>query len=73
MEMSDKVKPLTSFFIEDILSFNDTSSARIRGKCCSQERSPEWEEEPETLSEKLCPQDAALGERSGELVLKFFQ
>lgn len=76
MEMSGKVKPLTSFFIEDILSFKDSSSC---GKCCLQEeeeeeeRSPRWEEEPQTLSEKLCPQESELGQQSGELLLKFLQ
>lgn len=72
MEMSDKVKPLTSFFIEDILSFKDSSSSRI---CCpqEQERSSQWEEEPEMLSEKLCPQETDFREQSGEPLFKFWQ
>lgn len=72
MDMSGKVKPLTSFYIEDILSFKDSSSCE---KCCSQEeeRSPQWEEEPQMLSEKLCPQQFEPGEQSGEPLLIFLQ
>lgn len=59
--MSDTVKPLTSFLIEDILSVKDSS--RFKGKCCSQrvERCSQWKEESETLSEQLCPQDSPCG------------
>lgn len=66
MDMSGKVKPLTSFFIEDILSFKGSSSC---GRCCPQEeeRNPRWEEEPQVLAEKLCRQEF----ESGEPLLKF--
>ncbi|XP_071340267.1 homeobox protein Nkx-3.1 [Trachinotus anak] len=61
MEMSDTVKPLTSFLIEDILSIKDNT--RFNGRCCSQkmERCSQWKEECEKLSEKLCPQETAFG------------
>ncbi|XP_042278206.1 homeobox protein Nkx-3.1 [Thunnus maccoyii] len=61
MEMSDTVKPLTSFLIEDILSVKD--SARFNGKCCSQkmERFSEWEEESDKLSEQLSPLESTFG------------
>lgn len=67
MEMSDTVKPLTSFLIEDILSLKDSS--RLNGKCCSQkmERCSQWKEESETLSEQLCPRETAFGVQTGEL------
>ena len=80
MEMSGKAKPLTSFFIEDILSFKDSSSCGTR--CSRQEdeeeeeedeRSPQWEEEPQMLSAKLCSQESELGEQSGERLLKFLE
>ncbi len=66
MEMSDTVKPLTSFLIEDILSIKD--STRFNTKCCSQktERCSQWKEESETLSEQLCPQETALRVQTGE-------
>ncbi|XP_076587600.1 homeobox protein Nkx-3.1 [Chaetodon auriga] len=59
MEMSDAVKPLTSFLIEDILSIKD--GTRFNGKCCPQkmERCSQWEEESDTFSEQLCPQETA--------------
>lgn len=68
MEMSDTVKPLTSFLIEDILSVKDSS--RFNGKCCSQnmERFSQWEEESEKLSEQLCPLESAFGAQTGELL-----
>ncbi|XP_022056530.1 homeobox protein Nkx-3.1 [Acanthochromis polyacanthus] len=61
MEMSDTVKPRTSFLIEDILSIQD--STRFSGKCCSQkmERCSQWKEESENLSAPLCPQEEAFG------------
>lgn len=59
--MSDTVKPLTSFLIEDILSIQD--STRFNGKCCSQkmERCSQWKEESDNLSAQLCPQEEAFG------------
>lgn len=68
MEMSDAVKPLTSFLIEDILSVKD--GTRFNGKCCSQkmERCSQWMEESETLSEQLCPQETACGVQTGEVM-----
>lgn len=65
--MTDTVKPLTSFLIEDILSIKDGTD--FNGKCCLQvtERCSEWKEESEKLSEQLCPQDAAFGARTGEV------
>lgn len=81
MEISGKAKPLTSFFIDDILSFKDSSGC---GKCCLQEqeqdqeqeeeqekRSPRWEAEPQMVSEELCPQESERGQQSGERPLKF--
>ncbi|XP_070690478.1 homeobox protein Nkx-3.1 [Pempheris klunzingeri] len=67
MDMSDTVKPLTSFFIEDILSLKDSS--RLNGKCCSQKtgRCLQWKDESERLSEQLCPQDAAFGVQTESL------
>ncbi|XP_029367106.1 homeobox protein Nkx-3.1 [Echeneis naucrates] len=62
MEMSDSVKPLTSFLIEDILSIKD--STRLNGRCCSQkmERYSQWKEESEKLSERLrSPQETVFG------------
>lgn len=68
MEMSDTVKPRTSFLIEDILSVKD--STRFNGKCCSQnkERFSGWEEESEKLSEQLSPLESAFGIQTGELM-----
>lgn len=68
MEMSDTVKPLTSFLIEDILSLKDSS--RLAGKCCSQkmDRCCPWTEESEMLSEQLCPQVTAFRVPKGELL-----
>lgn len=68
MEMSDTVKPLTSFLIEDILSLKDSS--RLAGKCCLQkmDRCSPWTEESETLSEQLCPQVTAFRVPKGELL-----
>ncbi|KAM7416550.1 hypothetical protein PAMA_018555 [Pampus argenteus] len=67
MEMSDTVKPLTSFLIEDILSVKD--SARFNVKCCSQntERFSTWEDESEKLSEPLCPLESAFGVQTESL------
>nr|XP_046243944.1 homeobox protein Nkx-3.1 [Scatophagus argus] len=64
MEMSDAVKPLTSFLIEDILSIKD--STRLSGKCCSQ-KMERWKEESETLSEELCPQETPFGVQTESL------
>lgn len=68
MEMSDTVKPLTSFFIEDILSIKDGS--RFNGQCCSKklERCSQWKEESDKLSEQLCPQETVFGVQTGELL-----
>ncbi|XP_041793428.1 homeobox protein Nkx-3.1 [Chelmon rostratus] len=67
MEMSDAVKPLTSFLIEDILSIKD--GTRFNSKCCSQkmERCSQWEDESEVFSEQLCPQQTAFGVQTGSL------
>ncbi|XP_018523938.1 homeobox protein Nkx-3.1 [Lates calcarifer] len=67
MEMSDTVKPLTSFLIEDILSIKD--GTRFNGKCCSQkmERCSPLREESEKLPEELCPQETAFGAQTGSL------
>lgn len=69
MEMSEAVKPLTSFLIEDILSIKD--GTRFNGKCCLQkkaERCSQWREESEALSEQLCPQETTFGVQTGELL-----
>ena len=68
MEMSDTVKPLTSFLIEDILSNKD--GTRSNGKGCSQkiERCSQWKEGSEKLSEQICPQETMFGEQTGELL-----
>lgn len=68
MEMSDTVKPVTSFLIEDILSIKD--STRFNGKRCSQkiDRCSQWKEESEMLSEPLCPQETAFGVQTGGLL-----
>lgn len=67
-EMSDTVKPVTSFLIEDILSIKD--STRFNSNCCSQkmDRCSQWkeEEESEELSTKLCPQETVYGVQTGE-------
>lgn len=62
--MSDTVKPLTSFLIEDILSVKDGTG--FNGKCSSQkmERCSQWKEESEKLSEQL-------GVQTGELLQAF--
>lgn len=60
--MSDTVKPLTSFLIEDILSFKD--GKRCNGRNCS-EKMERWKEEPEMLSEQT--QEAAIGEQTESL------
>ncbi|KAK9522585.1 hypothetical protein VZT92_019037 [Zoarces viviparus] len=67
MEMSDTVKPLTSFLIEDILSVKDGTI--FDGKRCSQkmERWSQWKEASEKLSEQLCPQGTAFGVQTGSL------
>ncbi|CAK6950171.1 homeobox protein Nkx-3.1 [Scomber scombrus] len=67
MEMSDTVKPRTSFLIEDILSVKD--SARFNGKCCLQnkERFSGWEEESEKLSKQLSPLESAFGVQTESL------
>ncbi|XP_029296236.1 homeobox protein Nkx-3.1 [Cottoperca gobio] len=67
MEMSDTVKPLTSFLIEDILSIKD--STRFKGKCCSQkmETCAQWKEGAEGLSEQLCPQEMEFGVQTESL------
>ncbi|KAM3610194.1 uncharacterized protein V6R79_000380 [Siganus canaliculatus] len=65
--MSDTVKPLTSFLIEDILSIKD--SVRLNGKRCSQktDRCSEWEGESESSSEPLCPPDMTFGVKTESL------
>uniref|UniRef100_A0A3Q0RC60 NK3 homeobox 1 n=1 Tax=Amphilophus citrinellus TaxID=61819 RepID=A0A3Q0RC60_AMPCI len=62
--MSDTVKPLTSFLIEDILSNKD--SARFNDKCSLQkaERWSQWNEESEKFSPQLCLQETAFGLQS---------
>ncbi|XP_037337617.2 homeobox protein Nkx-3.1 [Pungitius pungitius] len=67
MEMSDTVKPLTSFLIEDILSVKDGTI--FNGKRCSQrmETCPQWKEGSENLSEPLCPQGTAFEVQTGSL------
>ncbi|XP_041855807.1 homeobox protein Nkx-3.1 [Melanotaenia boesemani] len=67
MEMSDTVKPVTSFLIEDILSSKD--STRLNGKCCSQKKGkyPQWREESEKLSAQLCQQDSSFGVQTESL------
>ncbi|TNN74296.1 Homeobox protein Nkx-3.1 [Liparis tanakae] len=64
MEMSDTVKPVTSFLIEDILSLKDGGA--FNGKRCSQkmERCSQWSEGSERLSEPLCPRGTAVGEQT---------
>nr|XP_020449948.1 homeobox protein Nkx-3.1 [Monopterus albus] len=59
--MSEAVKPLTSFLIEDILSFKE--STRFNARCCSQkmERCSQWKEESAKLSEQLYPQESGFG------------
>ncbi|XP_038558461.1 homeobox protein Nkx-3.1 [Micropterus salmoides] len=71
MEMSDTVKPVTSFLIEDILSIKD--STRFNGKRCSQkiDRCSQWKEESEMLSEPLCPQETAFGVQTESLDTSF--
>ncbi|KAM9360497.1 homeobox protein Nkx-3.1 [Symphorus nematophorus] len=63
MEMSDAVKPLTSFLIEDILSIKDSTG--FNGKCCSQkmERCSQWKES----EEQLCPQETEFGVQTESL------
>ncbi|XP_058492688.1 homeobox protein Nkx-3.1 [Solea solea] len=65
--MSDSVKPLTSFLIEDILSVRD--GARFNGKCCSQkmERCLQWKEESENQREELCPGETMTGVETDSL------
>ncbi|XP_054467645.1 homeobox protein Nkx-3.1 [Anoplopoma fimbria] len=67
MEMSDTVKPLTSFLIEDILSIKDGTI--LDGKCCSQkmERCSQWREGSEKLSEQLEPQGTGFELQTGSL------
>ncbi|XP_031161006.1 homeobox protein Nkx-3.1 [Sander lucioperca] len=67
MEMSDPVKPLTSFLIEDILSTEDGTS--FNSKRCSQkrERCSQWEEGAEKLSEQRCRQETAFGVQTASL------
>lgn len=66
VEMSDSVKPLTSFLIEDILSNKD--NVRFNDKCSLQkaERCSQWNEESEKFSPQLCLQDTAFGLQAGE-------
>ncbi|XP_061585926.1 homeobox protein Nkx-3.1 [Cololabis saira] len=61
MEMSDTVKPVTSFLIEDILSNKDNT--RINGKYCTPktDRCSQWKEGSENWSAHLCPQKSAFG------------
>uniref|UniRef100_UPI0037E76059 homeobox protein Nkx-3.1 n=1 Tax=Semicossyphus pulcher TaxID=241346 RepID=UPI0037E76059 len=60
--MSDTVKPLTSFLIEDILSIKDDSRFN---KSCSQ-KTERWKEESEELSEH-CTQGTVFGEQTESL------
>uniref|UniRef100_A0A8C9ZL66 NK3 homeobox 1 n=1 Tax=Sander lucioperca TaxID=283035 RepID=A0A8C9ZL66_SANLU len=71
--MSDPVKPLTSFLIEDILSTEDGTS--FNSKRCSQkrERCSQWEEGAEKLSEQRCRQETAFGVQTGEILKIFLQ
>ncbi|XP_020512803.1 homeobox protein Nkx-3.1 [Labrus bergylta] len=62
--MSDTVKPLTSFFIEDILSTKD--STRFNRESCSQ-KAERWKEEPEMLSEQICMQEEACARQTESL------
>ncbi|KAM6930793.1 homeobox protein Nkx-3.1 [Xenentodon cancila] len=67
MEMSDTAKPVTSFFIEDILSNKDNT--RMNGKYCSPktDRCSQWKEESENWSAQLCPQKSAFGVQTESL------
>ncbi|KAM4577354.1 homeobox protein Nkx-3.1 [Odontesthes bonariensis] len=67
MEMSDTVKPVTSFLIEDILSSKD--STRFNEKCCSSkmERCSQWREESENLSVQVCTRESAFGRQTESL------
>ena len=70
MDMSDTVKPRTSFLIEDILSVKDSTSFNGKSSYQKMERCSQWEEEEsEKLTEKLYAQETASGEHSGELQL----
>uniref|UniRef100_UPI003AADB3B4 homeobox protein Nkx-3.1 n=1 Tax=Centroberyx gerrardi TaxID=166262 RepID=UPI003AADB3B4 len=65
--MSETVKPLTSFLIEDILSIKE--STRFNGKCSTQktERCSQWKEECEESSEQFCPQETVFGAQKESL------
>ncbi|XP_047238381.1 homeobox protein Nkx-3.1 [Girardinichthys multiradiatus] len=60
MEMSGAVKPVTSFFIKDILSNKDCK--RLGGKCSSpMEKCSDWREESEKSSAHLYLQESTTG------------
>ncbi|XP_071390289.1 homeobox protein Nkx-3.1 [Centroberyx affinis] len=65
--MSETVKPLTSFLIEDILSIKENT--RFNGKCSTQktEMCSQWKEECEESSEQLCPQETVFGAQKESL------
>ena len=67
MEMSNTVRPVTSFLIEDILSIKDSTG--FNGK--RTERCSQWKEESEKLSVQLCPQETTLRVQTGELLQVF--
>ncbi|XP_053276665.1 homeobox protein Nkx-3.1 [Pleuronectes platessa] len=68
MDMSDTVKPRTSFLIEDILSVKDSTSLSGKSSYQKMERCSQWEEEEsEKLTEKLYAQETVSGEHSGSL------
>ncbi|XP_034452702.1 homeobox protein koza [Hippoglossus hippoglossus] len=68
MDMSDTVKPRTSFLIEDILSVKDSTSFNGKSSYQKMERCSQWEEEEsEKLTEKLYAQETVSGEQSGSL------
>lgn len=70
LEMSGEVKPLTSFLIEDILAFKD--STKVKNKWCLQkiDRCSQWKEEFEQFSEQHCSSNAAVDMQTGESLQK---
>ncbi|XP_070760871.1 homeobox protein Nkx-3.1 [Enoplosus armatus] len=67
MEMSDTVKPVTSFLIEDILSIKDSTRFNVKGSTQKIDRCSQWKEESDMLSEQLCPQETAFGVQTESL------
>ncbi|KAM4746052.1 homeobox protein Nkx-3.1 [Anableps anableps] len=61
MEMSDIIKPVTSFLIEDILSSKDCK--KLDGKCSSprREKCSDWRDESEKLSAHPYPEESTFG------------